>query len=232
MLATLAVHELGHLVSALVQGFRFELFVVGPLGVKREEGKIKVYLNKNVGYMGGIASAVPVEDSRSNRRKFAVSIISGPLASLTLALVSYMLYVNADAGLFRALWFILSVGNAAIFVATTVPTKSGVFFTDRARFQRLMSKGKTGEIEEALLTLVALSVRDGDCRNLPLDKVKLLQEDRDKMMRFWGLYYEYCYFRDNQQEPETAEAKAVVIAAKHDVPASVWKALKVEQAER
>ena len=32
----LAVHELGHLIAGLINGFRFELFVVGPLGFKRE----------------------------------------------------------------------------------------------------------------------------------------------------------------------------------------------------
>ena len=35
----LGVHELGHLIAGLVQGFRFELFVVGPLGIRREEEK-------------------------------------------------------------------------------------------------------------------------------------------------------------------------------------------------
>ena len=35
----IAIHELGHLLAGLVQGFSFELFIVGPLGVKRDENR-------------------------------------------------------------------------------------------------------------------------------------------------------------------------------------------------
>jgi hypothetical protein len=42
------LHELGHLVAGIIQGFKIELFVVGFLGIKRENNKLKFYFNTNV----------------------------------------------------------------------------------------------------------------------------------------------------------------------------------------
>jgi hypothetical protein len=82
LLTALAVHELGHLVAGLLGGFRFQLFVVGLLGVKRTPAGIRVFLNRDVGLMGGVAATVPVAQDPVNKRKFAWMLLSGPLASL------------------------------------------------------------------------------------------------------------------------------------------------------
>ena len=74
MLIALTVHELGHLLTGLAQGFRFEMFVVFLLGIKRTaKGNIKVYVNRNIAFMGGIAATAPMDPKADNRRKRSCS---------------------------------------------------------------------------------------------------------------------------------------------------------------
>ncbi|HEV7347519.1 hypothetical protein [Telluribacter sp.] len=94
----------------------------------------------------------------------------------------------------------------ALFLATIVPTRTGAFFTDRARFQRLTSRGKAGEIEEALLTIIAIQMKEESCRTIPLSLIRLVQTDTDSTIKFWGYYYEYYYFKDNELAEESEEA--------------------------
>jgi len=114
------------------------------------------------------------------------------------------------------------------FLATTIPSKSGMFFTDRARFQRLMNKGQTGEIEAALLSIIAQYVQDNSSKNISLEKARLLQTDNDAVIRFWGYYYRYFYFRDNLLAAEANLAKEKLVAVKRSIPASLWKSLNIE----
>jgi hypothetical protein len=224
----LAVHELGHLVAGILQGFRFELFIVGLLGIKRTGNDIKFFLNKNLGYMGGVAATVPANQNMKNKRKLAVVVASGPIASFLLSIIAFLLFLISSSGAARGFWFVAGAASVAVFLAATLPTKTGVFFTDRARFQRLISKGKAGEIEEALSTIIAHNVKDASCKPIPLDKVKLLQDDADKTMRFWGHYYEYCYFKENNLHTESEEARKNLYLLKNSMPAHLWKALKID----
>jgi hypothetical protein len=225
---TLAIHELGHLVAGIIQGFRFELFIVGLLGVKRAGNTIKVFFNKNVGYMGGIAATVPVNHSAKNKRKFAIIMASGPAASFLFSIISFLLFSLFSSGAARGFWFVAGTGSIAVFLATTIPTKSGIFFTDRARFQRLMSNGKVGENEDALLTIIAYSMKENSCKNIPLAKAKLLQSDTEGVMRFWGYYYEYYHFKDNAMQSETEAARRNLYSIKDTIPSHLWKSLQIE----
>ncbi len=42
------IHELGHLLAGLIQGFKLQLFVVAFLGIKRVDDKIEFYFNKEL----------------------------------------------------------------------------------------------------------------------------------------------------------------------------------------
>lgn len=229
ILIALTVHELGHLVTGLAQGFRFEMFVVFLLGIKRTgKGDIKVYLNRNIGFMGGIAATVPLDPKADNRRKFARVIIAGPLASLGFAVLCFACFAFTKGALYS---FLLVGGTCsiALFFATTLPKKSGMFFTDRARYQRLMGKGKSACSEAALLEIMAVAVKDNHCQNLPLEKIRLLQEDEEDFMRFWGYYYEYYYYKENENSTYTGTAKEKLLGMKSAVDKNIWKMLKIEE---
>ena len=229
MVTALAVHELGHLLTGLAQGFRFEMFVVFLLGIKRTaKGDVKVYFNKNIGYMGGIAATVPTDPHADNRTKFARAIIAGPLASLGFALLCFTL-IPFTANVLYALLFVAGTCSIGIFFATTLPKKSGMFFTDRARYQRLISKGKSACTEAALLEIMAIAVKDNSCKNLPLEKIELLQDDDEAFMRFWGYYYEYYYYKENENDTYTTTAKEKLLGMKSAVDKSVLKMLKIEE---
>jgi hypothetical protein len=225
----IAVHELGHLLTGLAQGFRFELFVVGPLGVKRTEKGITVYLNKNLAYMGGIAATTPVLPDDDNRKKFAYVVAAGPLASLLFGLLVALLLQYAQGGALRGFLLVAGACSIGLTLATTLPTKTGVFFTDRARFQRLMSNGKDGVIEAALLSIMAQVNVDQSAKNIKPEHTQLLKTDDEAFMRFWGYYYEYQHHKDNARQAETQIALAELIAIKDTVPAQVWKMLKIEE---
>jgi hypothetical protein len=229
LFTTLAVHELGHLAAGLLQGFRFELFVVGPLGFKRTPAGIRPFLNRDVGLMGGAVATVPVSQSPGNRRKVAWVLLSGPGASLGLAVTAALLFTASTSGAARGYWLVTAVCSVAILLATTLPRKSGLFFTDRARFQRLMSKGRAGETEAALLSILTQEIIEGNVKNIPLEKARLLQTDEDATMRFWGAYYAYAYFRDNGLTEAAEGEKAGLEAFREQLPRQLWKMLKLDE---
>lgn len=225
----LTIHESGHLVAGLLQGFRFEFWVVGLLGIKRTPKGIRPFLNTNIGYMGGICCTVPERQSNRNKQKFANMILAGPLTSLLFALLALLLYYYSSSGAGRALFLISGIGSACIFLATTLPKKTGVFFTDRARFQRLISGGKESVAEEALLNIITQYTVDNSCLNILPEHAWALQNDDDKVMQFWGFYYEYQHLTDRQLTEEAAAAKLKLLAVKDSIPAALWNSLKIEE---
>ena len=219
----LAAHELGHLLTGLASGFRFWLFVVGPLGIKRtEEGKIKVYLNTDLAFAGGVASSAPVAPAPDNFRKFASAILAGPLTSLGLGIICLLLFPYVGPAFSTLLGFtgIVSMG---IFLATTVPGRSGGFFTDRARYQRLMRPGKTRDTEQALLEVVAISSSQNSYRNLDLTKLALIQDDEDPMIRYIGHYYACLYYKELQNAEQETAQKIEMEKLKDGVPVSLQR---------
>lgn len=185
ILFVLGIHELGHLVTGLIQGFQFELFVVGPLGVKREDNKIKVYLNKNLAYYGGVAAVLPVDDNPKNIKKFANVILAGPLSSLVLSIICliFTYFFNFSGELFV---FMAGFTSFGIFLATTIPSKTGTFFSDRKRYQRLISKGKERETEIALLRIIGIYGRDNSYKNVNIDDINLVIQDTH--YQYFGIF--------------------------------------------
>lgn len=197
----LGVHELGHLITGLVNGFRFELFVVGPLGVKRENDKVKIYLNKNLGYYGGVAATSPIDDNKDNAKKFARILLAGPIASVLFALICFVLayWVGKPLGI---IFYIGGFISIAIFLATTVPSKTGVFFTDRKRYQRLVNPGKDQQVELALLSIMGKFSRDNSYKNINQNEIDILIADDFPFIKFFGLFNLVCFQLENHGEVE------------------------------
>jgi hypothetical protein len=113
-------------------------------------------------------------------------------------------------------------------LGTTVPSKTGVFFTDRKRFQRLMDKGQTGDVELALLQTINQYVIDNAYQNVSLDNVAIIKTDADRFVRFWGDYFEYQYYRQLQNEEMTNNARTHLFDYQPDFPKAMWQSLKIE----
>ena len=190
LFVVLGVHELGHLITGLVQGFRFEIFVVGPLGIKKENNKIKVYLNKNIGHYGGIAATIPKNDNPENSKIFAKIILAGPIASLVLALILCSLYflLNLNKPVIILIGALASIG---IFFVTLIPMKTGMFFSDGKRYQRLTSDGPEKEVELAVLRVIGSYAKDDSYINVNANDIEIMISDEH--YKYFGLFTKLTY---------------------------------------
>lgn len=207
--AAITAHELGHLLVGLMQGFRFELFVVGFLGVKREEDFIKWYFNKNMGLFGGVAATSPVEDDPTNAKKFARILLAGPVASILFAILCVILaftFWNIPG----LILFTGGIISLTLFLVTTIPSKTGVFFTDRKRYQRLVTPGKDQDVELAMLSILGKTSKDKSYRNIDSKDMEVLIADDLPFIRFYGLFTKVCY-----QLEHNGQATEEVLAAYH-----------------
>jgi len=140
-LLVVAVHELGHLLTGMVLGYEFNIYVVGPLGIRRKEDRsIKPYFNKDLSSYGGLAATFPKPGRDFSAEDFAKIVIAGPIISILIALVCFA-FGNLSSQ--PAQFFIFYTGFISLFIffATTIPSRTGVFYTDRKRYQRLKRKG-------------------------------------------------------------------------------------------
>lgn len=209
----LGVHELGHLLVGLIQGFKFQLFVVGPLGIKREEEKIKVYFNTNLGYYGGVAATTPVDDNSKNAKKFANVLLAGPIASVLFAIISLgIAYLIGKP--FGVVFYAGSAISVAIFYATTIPSRTGMFFTDRKRYQRLTTPGKDQKVELAMLRIMGKFSKENSYKNIDLKDIEELVTDEMPFIRFFGLFNLICFHLENNNQVEESVKNEYEIVSK------------------
>jgi hypothetical protein len=222
----IVMHELGHLIAGLIQGFKFELFVVGLLGIKREGQKIKPYLNKNLGYYGGVAGTSPVDDSPENAKKFARILLAGPIASILFGIVCLVisLYIIKPLGIIFYTGGITSIG---IFFATTIPSKTGMFFSDRKRYQRLVTPGKDQEVELAMLNIMGKFLKDHSYKDINREDIEILVSDDMEFIKYFGLFNMICWQLEQKGEVEK-EIKTKYESVSKQLPKNLVKAFNKE----
>ena len=224
----IALHELGHLLAGLLQGFRLELFVVGFLGIRREGNKTKVYFNTNFQYFGGVAATSPRQKLPDEQliRAYKFIVLAGPITSLVFCVIPFTVFYLTET-LLNPFWALLGGSSFGIFLATTLPNKTGIFFTDRKRFQRLNNQGEVGKIELAFLQILNQSLLDGHCKNIPLPNIEIVKKDTDQVIQFWGYYFEYQHYKDSEQTDKLPQSKAQLQPYKPVIPDSLWKSLNI-----
>lgn len=164
----IALHELGHLLAGLFQGFRLALYTAGFLGIRGTEKGIKLFFNSDFNSLGGLAATFPEQLSSGPdlRRKFARIIAAGPLASLVAGVSGIaggwllMQLAHKPASLTESigmiLLFVTGFMSALLFLVTSLPLPTRGFMTDGARFLSLLNGGEKGLREEAGLVVMAL----------------------------------------------------------------------------
>lgn len=218
--AALAAHELGHLLTGLFQGFKFHLYVAGFLGVRRNplDDQIEWYFNRDPNLFGGVAATLPTQKSPNLVKKLAAVVAAGPLTSIGGALFvgipAFWLTMNltaaeSNAALRSLLVFslIFALTSFFLFLATTIPGRTGAFFTDRARFFRLIGGGKTAAIEQAVLEVLAHSYSNQPYSTIDPTQIELIQSDESDLMKAFALSLNYYYHLD-RDEKELALAAA------------------------
>ncbi|ADB42269.1 M50 family metallopeptidase [Spirosoma linguale] len=239
--AALAIHELGHLLTGVVQGFRFHLYVAGFLGIRRnpQSDRVEWYLNRDAQLFGGVAATLPTQQTTDLRQRFAWVVLAGPLTSLlTGALVLWLTYmgignpaVSTSVLLRCSLIFglVFSMTSLALFLATTVPNRTGVFYTDRARFFRLIRGGHTGQVEQAVLETLAHSMSGRPYGELDSEQLDLLLTEKETFFQTYA--HTLAYYRHLDRN-ELAEAYRHICTADelaHEQPRlfrqEIWKEL-------
>jgi hypothetical protein len=154
----LAVHEAGHVVGGVSQGFRFLFLAAGPLWIERGARGLALRLNRTLPAWGGMAVAMP-QDGRDLRSRFSVMVAAGPVASLVLALAGWAAWSALPSGLARFLAGATAIGSAGFLLATAQPFGAGGgFASDGGRLLRLWRRGPVGDREVAILAITAAAV--------------------------------------------------------------------------
>lgn len=168
---SIAIHECGHLVAGLAQGFRCESFRFGRY--KIEKGfKISRYRNMEDSRLGW-AKMVPIRWDHLRRRSF-VMIVAGPLANLLSALSIVTLWSHQS--FISASFIAFSIYSG---VGSLLPVRSGnvndgqrlwMLLFDHKRSQRYfamfklteqISQGVALELLDSAALESASAVRDG-----------------------------------------------------------------------
>ena len=209
------VHELGHIMVGLKEGFKFYLLIVGPFGLKRNENdKIIFYIEKDISLWGGLGATVPTNDNNDNYKKFGRVLLGGPITSLIFGAIWLPL------GIITKNTFLLLLGAMPLSmgVACLIPLRNGAFYTDGGRWLRMHKNGKTKAVEMAIWNLTEKAIIQGNYAKANFDKIMILINDEDIRTKYLGHYYAYCFYKDNKDTFNIENEKAELERLKGKVP--------------
>ena len=148
-LATIFIHELGHVVFGILAGYHFHFMIIGPITIENND-KIKIVPNHSWSMFGGAASCMPKNTDSELTKKHLWYAAGGPLFSIGTAIIFLLLWLLID----NSLLFTNSLLNSAIFFATAIPMRmSGGLYSDGYICLMLIRGGKEAEQYVATLLL-------------------------------------------------------------------------------
>ena len=191
------IHEWGHIIMGQIYGFKFYLFVLGPFGLKRKENDtIVAYIEKNPSLWGGVGGALPQKVDSANFRAFARVLLAGPMISLLFGVVMLLLFRQLG-GLFLILLGFMSL---AIFAATIIPGRTGPFYTDGARWLRIMRGGRARQVEMAIFKIVQNTVVYQGYGKIHFPDLEVLMGDVDLKNQYLGHLFAQNYYQEKGDE--------------------------------
>lgn len=220
-----AVHELGHALMGISEGFKFHWFVAGPLGLKRDENdRIVFYFEKDISYWGGIAATLPRKEEKDNYKKFGRVLLGGPAASILIGSISLI------SGILFGQSFFLMLGLMSLAIGTIslIPMRNGAFYTDGGRWLRMHKNEAAKAVELALWNLTQNAFIHGDYTQVNLDEINILKNDQDLRAQYLGHYFAYHFYHDNQDEENADKENAALADLQGKVPKQMVTMFKVE----
>ncbi len=189
-----SIHELGHILTGLFHGFKFYLFVIGPIGLKRnEQDKVVLYLEKNPTLWGGVCAVLPKTQDFENLKAYARFIIAGPLFTLVFGgiILCLLLLIGHQ--------FLLLLGamSVAISIATLIPSRSGAFYSDGGRWLRIVRNTRARAVELALFKLVQSAVAYQSYAHIKLADTRPLIDSEDHREQYIGHLYAMNYYKEH-----------------------------------
>jgi hypothetical protein len=188
-----AIHELGHIVIGLTQGFKFYLFIAGPFGFRRSpKDKIVFYIEKNISLWGGLSATLPKSDDIINYKKLGRVFLGGPITSFVIG------FICLPFGIIANNIFLLLLGAMALSMGLVclIPARNGVFYTDGGRWLRLNKNEETRNVELSIWNLSQCALVNGNYKRLNRDQIITLINDRDIRTQYLGHYFSYRFYKD------------------------------------
>lgn len=128
----LPVHEAGHVLGGWMQGYRFLLYIVGPLMIVRTSRGVDLRWNHDLSLYGGLSASVPPDGSDLARRNVWM-VAAGPVLSLVAGAVAVACaWVLGDHVLAPGVG-LFGVASVLIGLVTLIPGTTSGFPTDGAR---------------------------------------------------------------------------------------------------
>ncbi|MFZ7103316.1 MAG: M50 family metallopeptidase [Peptococcaceae bacterium] len=219
------LHEMGHIVIGLLSGFRFELFVIGPVGLKRNNyGKVVPYIEKNTAMWGGAGATVPINYHDDNIKRFANILIGGPLTSLIFGLIILILNFHLQ----NKFLFLLGVMAVSISIATLIPIRAGSFYSDGGRWLRIKQGGYPAKAEIAIIEFMQSYFANKTYGKINIDHTKYLIKDKDPRNRYLGHYFAYKYYKENKQIEKAMEEQKALSTLAGEVPKNFVRLIREE----
>jgi len=235
----IALHECGHVLMGLAQNFSFRSITVMIFSLKKEAGRFKFEWNFDVNTAGGLALCLP-EGTQNLRVRFAWYALGGPLASLICAAICLFLgfYVFADvtkatpwAYVMASNLNVLGFVNLTLFVVTMLPAQAGGFYTDGARFFKLMKGGAAAQIDLTLLHVMTLTT--GGVRPAAYPRAQLeaaLSLPVESIFRAYLHAFLYMHHLDRREIMEAKQHLTAYEAAADQIPKGFRDAVYLELA--
>ncbi|EEG78851.1 M50 family metallopeptidase [Dethiobacter alkaliphilus] len=188
------IHELGHILTGLFHGFKFHLFVIGPIGLKRnEQDKVVFYFEKNPSLWGGVGGAVPKTEDSVNFMAFARVLIAGPLVSLVFGGIMLYLFILID----HPFLLLLGAMSVAISIGTLIPSRSGAFYSDGGRWLRIVRNTKARAVELALFNLIQSAIIHQCYAHINIADTQPLIDYEDHREQYFGHLYAMNYYKEH-----------------------------------
>lgn len=213
-------HELGHVITGLLNKWKFVYFTTGPLTVYRENinSKIKVTFTKDLMSWFGFSATIPDNDRAENGDVFAKILIGGPIGSFVTSLIFLALYLLTRTD-FCALTAMFAAGQG-FATALPVNVRTGAVNNDGMRFRYIRKGGKKGAEEKAAFLIAVKRMISPES---PSDEalIRTLTESEDVITRFGGLSYakRNAALTGDKERLASLETQIALIADK--VPESV-----------
>ncbi len=187
-------HEVGHALATRLVNWQLLTIAVGPVALRRTPHGARLERNPLSRAWGGFVYAIP-RDDRHLRRRRAVVVAGGPLASLLLALLATAVWqATTGSGLWPTLLFQTGLMSFTIAVLTLVPYRSGGLTSDGGQLLQLLRGGPRVEQRMAAHLILTALVGGVRPRNLD-DRLMARALATDNPAEAVGAHY-LAYWRD------------------------------------
>jgi membrane-associated protease RseP (regulator of RpoE activity) len=237
LVASVAVHEFGHVVVAACVGMRVLRVSIGPVFIERRLHGVRIRFRKPAPGAAGTVQAIP-DFSGSVRRQMLWFVSGGPLANTLAAAFCLPLAwpVSRPMELDRALWLAFGAYNGTLAIASLIPVRR-LQSSDGLLLARWWRNGPDREPIRRVLQACDQSLHGVIASEIPQHQLDWFEACDHMGQRFFG---RYLALRAAQQRRDDTAFAAIFARCEHELEnldpkklkalRPLWALLRLEQA--